>query len=113
MARADFNVRAGKVAWRYTALAALFFCAWLISGSVPRTSHVEKMPAGNPPAGTVLNFNCPDLRSAVATALPCLPKWQWQRPARRTARAAGANEATGETSSADVLVISESPFEIQ
>ena len=25
MARADFNVRAGKVAWRYTALAALFF----------------------------------------------------------------------------------------
>jgi hypothetical protein len=25
MARADFNVRAGKVAWRYTAPAALFF----------------------------------------------------------------------------------------
>ena len=120
MARADFNVRAGKVAWRYTPLAALFFCAWLISGSVPRTSHVEKMPAGNPPAGTVLNFNCPDLRSAVATALPVLAKVAVPAPARRTARAA-ANEATGETSSAiatmaliaDVLVISESPFEIQ
>jgi hypothetical protein len=48
MARADFNVRAGKVAWRYTALAALFFCARLISGGVARTAHVEKMPVGYP-----------------------------------------------------------------
>jgi len=35
MARADFNVRAGKVAWRYTALAALFFVHGLLA-AVPR-----------------------------------------------------------------------------
>ena len=65
MARADFNVRAGKVAWRYTALAALFFCAWLISGGVPRKSHVEKM--------LVLNFNRPDLQPSPRRCR-CLPK---------------------------------------
>jgi len=37
MARADFNVRAGKVAWRYTAPAAL-----------PSTLQIEEMLVGYP-----------------------------------------------------------------
>ena len=38
MARADFNVRAGKVAWRYTAPAALFFVQSRSSNLLDRTS---------------------------------------------------------------------------
>jgi len=63
----------GKVAWRYTALAALFFVPGSLA-AVPCTAHVEKMPIGYPnrknglgakytkaagifPAVTVLNLN--------------------------------------------------------
>jgi len=36
----------GKVAWRYTTLAALFFCAWLVGGSAVRKTHAGKMLVG-------------------------------------------------------------------
>jgi hypothetical protein len=46
MARADFNVRAGKVAWRYTAPAALFFGHGSTVAVLPSTARIEKMLAG-------------------------------------------------------------------
>jgi hypothetical protein len=45
MAQADFNIRTGKVAWRYTASAALFFVGSLLLGAVPAHGR-EKMPVG-------------------------------------------------------------------
>jgi len=36
----------GKVAWRYTALAALFLCARLFGGSAARAAHAKRMPIG-------------------------------------------------------------------
>ena len=48
MARADFNVRAGKVAWRHTAPAALFFGHGSTVAVLPSTAQIEKMRVGYP-----------------------------------------------------------------
>jgi len=48
MARADFNVRAGKVAWRHTASAALFFGHGSTVAVLPSTAQIEKMRVGYP-----------------------------------------------------------------
>jgi hypothetical protein len=48
MARADFNVRAGKVAWRYIAPAALFFGHGSTVAMSPGTARIEKILAGYP-----------------------------------------------------------------
>jgi hypothetical protein len=42
------NPGVGKVAWRYTALAALFFSAWLIGPGASRTADMAKTPVGYP-----------------------------------------------------------------
>ena len=48
MARADFNVRTGKVAWRYTAPAALFFGYGSTVAVLSSTLQIEEMLVGYP-----------------------------------------------------------------
>jgi len=45
-ARADFNVRAGKAAWRYTAPTALFFVADLPETPDASTADIGRILAG-------------------------------------------------------------------
>jgi hypothetical protein len=72
MARADFNVRAGKVAWRYTAPAAVFFGHGSTVAVLPSTARIEKMPAGYPNRSLLRRGldTCSTSQSIHTTAMP-------------------------------------------
>ena len=72
MARADFNVRAGKVAWRYTAAAALFFGHGSTVAVLPSTARIEKMLAGYPNRSLLRRGldTCSTSQSIHTTAMP-------------------------------------------
>jgi hypothetical protein len=72
MARADFNVRAGKVAWRHTAPAALFFGHGSTVAVLPSTAQIEKMRVGYPNRSLLRRGldTCSTSQSIQTTAMP-------------------------------------------
>ena len=70
MARADFNVRAGKVAWRHTAPAALFFGHGSTLAVLPSTAQIEKMRVGYPNRSLLRLDTCSTSQSIHTKAMP-------------------------------------------
>ena len=72
MARADFNVRAGRVAWRYTAPAALFFGHGSTVACCPSTARAEKVLTGYPNRSLLRRGldTCSTSQSIHTTAMP-------------------------------------------
>jgi hypothetical protein len=73
----------GKVAWRYTALAALFLCARLFGGGAARTTHVKGCRSAYPKRSLLRRGLDPTSQSIHTNATPrptTTPKYGNVRP---------------------------------